>query len=512
MANRQPYEIARETVKLLTARKLVPSPENYQAVYHEVAGTRPLPPFPTEQLRGIAAALPTQNPGQQKQRALLEYAIGQHNWDGVHSALVAYGGFNVGATNGNGGASVEPLPVKAPPALTPEFFEQIARLVENTLPALGKDDERFLQQAQELLAYVRQPGADAAAAKTMIANFSHRISFAAEDQAEIKETLLRLLHLLFENIGSLVQDDHWIKGQMDALHEAASPPLTLRRLDDVEQRLKDVIFKQGEARERTVQAQQQMKQMLAAFIERLSAMAESSSEYQGKIEECARLIGEATTLEEIAPVLQDAISTTRDMSQDALRTRDELRFLRENAEKTEEELTRLHRELDRVSLQARHDPLTGALNRRGLDEVFHREISAAQRKGKPLCVALLDLDNFKKLNERLGHAAGDAALAHLAAVAKESLRPQDTVARYGGEEFVIVLPDSTLEAGITAMARLQRELTTRFFLRDNEKVLITFSAGVAQLADGEAAAEAVKRADQAMYLAKRAGKNRVLGA
>jgi diguanylate cyclase len=85
------------------------------------------------------------------------------------------------------------------------------------------------------------------------------------------------------------------------------------------------------------------------------------------------------------------------------------------------------------------------------------------------------------------------------------------LARYGGEEFVILLPDTTLAQGIEAMTRLQRELSKRFFLAGSEKVLITFSAGVAQVAADEAGSDAIKRADQAMYLAKRAGKNRVIG-
>jgi diguanylate cyclase len=127
-------------------------------------------------------------------------------------------------------------------------------------------------------------------------------------------------------------------------------------------------------------------------------------------------------------------------------------------------------------------------------------------------MALLDIDNFKVLNDRLGHATGDVALAHLATVTRDVMRPQDTLARYGGEEFVILMPDTPLDNGIEAMTRLQRELTKRFFLAGTEKVLITFSAGVAQLAADEAGQSAIKRADQAMYLAKRAGKNRVLGA
>ena len=143
---------------------------------------------------------------------------------------------------------------------------------------------------------------------------------------------------------------------------------------------------------------------------------------------------------------------------------------------------------------------------------MERELARATRTGAPLCVALLDIDNFKTINDRLGHNAGDAALLHLTQVTREVMRPQDLLARYGGEEFVLVLPDTTVANGVAAMTRLQRELTTRFFLQGTEKVLITFSAGVAQLGDGETSSEAIRRADKSMYLAKRSGKNRVMAA
>lgn len=286
----------------------------------------------------------------------------------------------------------------------------------------------------------------------------------------------------------------------------------MRRLDDVERRLKDVIFKQTEAKGRALEAQEEMRQMLATFIERLSQMTESTSAYRSKLDDNARLIEQARTLAEIAPVLKEVVGATRTMAHDSLTARDELRGMREKAQSTEAELVKLHQELDRVSAQARHDPLTGALNRKGLEEAVNREVSNVRRKETPLCVALLDIDNFKKLNDALGHASGDVALAHLATVTREVMRPHDTLARYGGEEFVILMPDTALDNGIEAMTRLQRELTTRFFLAGTEKVLITFSAGVAQLATDETGQSAIKRADQAMYLAKRAGKNRVLGA
>lgn len=518
MSDKKPFEIARETLKQLTARKLVPTPANYQMLYNEIAGIPYTPPFPADTLRDIAKALPTKTPGQQKQRGLLEYAIDRLNWEGVKTALIAYGGFVPVTPPGNGTASgpVSPLEVEpvgtSAPALTAEFMAQIGRMIEYAQPALGNDDARFSEQTEALLTALRQPGADLANIKLMLVNYSHRLSFAAEDQAEIKDALLKLLHLIFENIGELSLDEQWLKGQMDALMSASTPPLTLRRLDDVERRLKDVISKQKDAKERALQAQNEMREMLAAFIDRLSQMAVSSGVFHEKLESSARQIEQAKTLAEIAPVLKDVVGATRGMAQDSKQSRDELHAMRVRALATDAEVAKLHQELDRVSTQARHDPLTGALNRKGLDEALERELSTVKRKETLLCMALLDIDNFKKLNDTLGHATGDAALSHLATVARESMRPQDTLARYGGEEFVILMPDTPLDKGIEAMTRLQRELTRRFFLSGTEKILITFSAGVAQLGPEESGGDAIRRADQAMYLAKRAGKNRVLGA
>jgi diguanylate cyclase len=517
MSERKPFEIARETLKQLTARKLVPTPVNYQKLYNEIAGVPAVLPFPADNLREIAAALPVKTPGQQKQRGLFEYAIDRLNWDGVKSALVAYGGFvpsNAQPESGSGSTAgiATDASSSGAPAITADFLVQIGRLIEYAQPAFGVDDARFGEQTKDLLKVLKQPGSDFATIKLMLVNYSHRLSFTAEDQAEIKTSLLKLLHLVFENIGDLSLDEQWLKGQMDALMVASKPPLTLRRLDEVERRLKDVIFKQRDAKERAMQAQEEMRKLLATFIERLSDMTRSTGSFHEKLVENARQIEQAKTIAEIAPVLKEVVGATRTMAENSRNAGEELQSMRLRAHKTEEELVKLHKELDRVSSQARHDPLTGALNRKGMDEAVDKEVANVRRKETPLSVALLDIDNFKKLNDTLGHAAGDDALAHLSSVARASMRPQDTLARYGGEEFVILLPDTPLDQGVEAMTRLQRELTKRFFLTGSDKILITFSAGVAQLGPEETGAEAIKRADQAMYLAKRAGKNRVIAA
>ena len=514
MADRSPSEIARETLKQLATRRLAPTPDNYLALYDEIAETRSPPPFPTGPLQGILRVLPGQTPAQKRLLNQFERAVIHKDWSSLQSVLVGYAnlGLNPASTPSTPIETLADTAAAQALVLPDDFAQLLARLIYNTMPALGEDDARVIEMAEKLVALLKEPAPPLSTVQLMLNNFTYRLSFAAEEQATIRTSLLELLHMVFENIAGLSVDDQWLQGQTEALMSASTPPLTLRRLDDVQRRLKDVIFKQTEAKARTVEAQEQMKDMLAAFIERLAKITASSSTYQNTMARCADLLDKAHTLDEITPVLQEVMTATRSMALDSRVTHDELQDLRERTEAKRAEVTRLQQELDRASAQARHDPLTGSLNRKGLDEAMEREVARARRLGSPLCLALLDLDNFKTLNDRLGHAGGDAALVHLAQVTREVMRPQDMMARYGGEEFVLVLPDTTLENGVAAMTRLQRALTTRFFLQGNDKVLITFSAGVAQMTDTETSAEAIRRADQGMYLAKRSGKNRVMTA
>lgn len=252
--------------------------------------------------------------------------------------------------------------------------------------------------------------------------------------------------------------------------------------------------------------------MLSEFIDSLAAMNQSSSTFESQIEETARQIEQVTTPEELRPLIEGVISATHAMAEESAHSREQLRSLQAKVEVTEAELIQLHQELDNASALARHDPLTDALNRKGLDEALIREMSSMRRKETTLSVSLLDIDNFKQLNDRLGHDVGDGALVHLADVTRRHIRPSDTLARYGGEEFVILMPDTALAEGVEVITRLQRELTKALYLSGREKLLITFSAGVAQVGVDESGGDAIRRADKAMYLAKRAGKNRVFGA
>jgi diguanylate cyclase len=211
-------------------------------------------------------------------------------------------------------------------------------------------------------------------------------------------------------------------------------------------------------------------------------------------------------------VIAEVMRETLSVRESTLRSRSVLQTLRERVDDANHEISRLQSALEQTSELIRHDALTGVLNRKGLDDAIARESALAQRRGTDLCFALLDVDNFKLINDAHGHQTGDEALQHLTEVIRENVRPQDSVARYGGEEFVILLPDTSLEESVATLVRLQRALTKRFFLAREQHLLITFSAGVAHLAEGETPTCALGRADKAMYLAKRRGKNRVVAA
>jgi len=150
----------------------------------------------------------------------------------------------------------------------------------------------------------------------------------------------------------------------------------------------------------------------------------------------------------------------------------------------------LEGELRQLSEEVSTDVLTQVANRRGLAQAFEAEAARADRapdaEAGALAVGLIDIDNFKKLNDTLGHAAGDTALKALAAAVRDRLRPVDTVARFGGEEFVVLLPATPASEAQQVLTRLQRSLSAGLFMHDGHEVFVTFSAGVTAWRRGEA--------------------------
>src|SRR5690606_33364559 len=151
------------------------------------------------------------------------------------------------------------------------------------------------------------------------------------------------------------------------------------------------------------------------------------------------------------------------------------------------------------------DRLTGLPNRGYLDARFGAEVARARRHGRPLALAMVDVDHFKRFNDNFGHAAGDAGLKVVAATIRRSLRASDIVARYGGEEFVVVLPETGLEAAMEKLEAIRLAIANTIIPipRQTTAVTLTVSAGVAVLGrDGEDGHALLDRADERLFRAK----------
>jgi len=157
------------------------------------------------------------------------------------------------------------------------------------------------------------------------------------------------------------------------------------------------------------------------------------------------------------------------------------------------------------------DPLTGLANRRFILTQLAGMVSAARRHGRPLTVAIIDIDHFKAINDSHGHAAGDRVLAAVTAALRRRLRAEDQLGRLGGEEFLALLPDTSADAAETAAEKLCTEVAATVTRHDGEDLGVTVSIGWASW-DGDSPEELLRRADEALYAAKGEGRNRVQGA
>ncbi len=158
--------------------------------------------------------------------------------------------------------------------------------------------------------------------------------------------------------------------------------------------------------------------------------------------------------------------------------------------------------------EARTDPLTGLANRRALDEELERRIAQWQRRGTVLSLLLVDVDHFKRFNDRHGHQAGDEMLCLVAQTLRDTLREMDVVTRYGGEEFAAVLPETNLTEATRAAERVRQAVANTVVACDGEELHNTVSVGIAQATETDDAVSLIGRADDALYAAKEAGRNR----
>lgn len=500
-----PTEVARETLRRLAMRRIAPTPDNYQTLYEEIVGAPSTPadsntPSAVTALSGLVMDLNLQYPELAGPVEILNQAIRKSDWAQCRRQLGQITLQLKQQVESSGGGENLTL-----------LRDLLAKTLEFGVVTQLSHSPRLAEKAQQLATAVRDANSAASlrGVTSGLKSLWVGIEMQAPDVQQQQEMLKRILLLLVENIGELLDDDTWLRGQLDMVQEVISGPQGIQSLQEAERRLKDVIFKQSMVKHGLREATATLKATMTTFVSRMSDAVAANDEYQGKIASHIERISNTEDVLELNRILETLLDETRAAQSDTRRAHEQLIGERDAALQAENRIKQLENELAQMSALVREDPMTRSLNRRGLDDEFTREASRADRYNTPFSIAVLDVDNFKALNDKLGHQSGDEALIHLVKVAKEELRLTDHIARLGGEEFLVILPNTPLSEAAKIITRLQRSLTKKYFLDNNEKVLITFSAGVAERTPGESQEASIARADAAMYQAKQTGKNRV---
>jgi len=390
--------------------------------------------------------------------------------------------------------------------------ERLRDMLRNTLGAVLSS---LLQQAPELETQARRMGEELRGWRSgqplepveqHLRELCHQVGVRNDVLHEQHDLLLNLFDLLLQNIAELIDGGSWLHGQIDNVRQVLAGPLDRTSLERTRNDLREVIYRQGVLRQGLEESREAMKELMVDFVEQVEGMASETGEYHDRIASYAIAVRQARSLADLGQLLQNVLQDTARVQAQALRARDRLASARAEAVAAEQRVQQLERALEEAGSQLRTDPLTGALNRRGLQELLAGAMGDAQAR---LSVAMLDLDHFSQTNADYGHAGGDHALRHLVATTQTRLGSHGQVARLGGDEFVLVLPGMPQAQADAQLRRLQEALAHRPFLHEGQRVHVRFSAGIAQWRPGESADALLQRADRALYAAKQAGRDRV---
>ena len=398
------------------------------------------------------------------------------------------------------------------PAVASHAVAQLGDTAVQALQGPGVPQAEATQALRSALTKVQQSGglppAEVNALQVELTQACNQARRIIDHRHLLTSQLTQLVSSLTDSLVDLAEDESWAQGQCLAMRHQIAEGLNRRGMDHIQALLADTRQRQRVLKFEREQARQALKTLIHQMLQELASLGQTTDRFQDNLGKYADTIGEADTLQSLAGVVREMVAESRAVATVVADTQHRLHTEHSRATELSARVRQLEDEIRQLSAEVATDPLTQVANRRGLDKAFEAERSRVDRAGTPLVVALLDVDNFKKLNDQLGHHTGDEALRFLAKRVSECLRPVDVVARYGGEEFVVLLPDTTLEAGQQALTRLQRTLSAEFFTHDDKKVFITFSAGATLYRASEALEAALERADLALYEAKQLGKNR----
>ena len=400
--------------------------------------------------------------------------------------------------------------VPSPADAQPRLVDALHTTVCAGLPPGEPRAAELADELAALAAQVAQRGATPALADA-VADVCHRVRRLFGLRHELVDELLALCHSLTDGLADLAEDRSWVEGQAEGLRLRLQGAAGARAVRAARELLDETRTAQRSLQAERAQARDALRDMVRQVLAELGELGSATGRFSDKVAGYAQAIEAADSLDSLAAAVREMLDESRTVHDVVAGARDRLAVEHARASALESRVLGLEAELRRLADEVSTDALTRVANRRGLAQAFTQETARVLRDGPekaPLAIGLIDIDNFKKLNDSLGHAAGDVALQSLAARVKEWLRPVDHIARFGGEEFVLLLPATPVDEAQQALTRLQRRLSASLFMHEGQEVFVTFSAGVTAWRAGETVEAALARADEGLYEAKRTGKNR----
>jgi len=247
------------------------------------------------------------------------------------------------------------------------------------------------------------------------------------------------------------------------------------------------------------------KDEMSNVIELIESNVSGSERFQDALGAASKQLPEAARSGNFDEIVSTLIEQNREMAEHTAQ-------LSEGLNESRRQIEILNRELEKVQRQSMTDPLTGLANRRVFDERLLEEIELAHHDEVPLCLAMIDLDHFKRINDTFGHLIGDAVLKKVATIIATSIRPRDMVARFGGEEFAVILAGIDIRNASVVVERIRREISSaRLFVRGTRDEIgqITASFGVVELRPDMDADALVEAADHLLFKSKRSGRDQI---
>ena len=533
-AEPQAAQIAKLAFRRLAVERLEPTPENYERAYRQECGDTSNPGDVLATLierivRGMERGGRNWTAARRKegiQRVLagsrsdskrLQQRLAQliNSWEGDTPGPETTGTVEAApAMAANEAAEAVPAALAGPATVAAPSdadWTRVARSLASALQqALPQQDEANRELGAELASLGERLAAEGASPS--LADEMHSACQRAErvlqHRHHLFEQLGKLCHELTSSLTDLAENDSWVKGQCDAMRIKIEEGLTARGVRSVSDMLHHARVRHAEVKVDREKARDALKGLIHQMLAELGELGSKTGDFHKSVGRYAEVIEEADSLESLTGVVREMVSESRAVQTLVQQTQARLQEEHSKATGLSERVVKLEDEMRRLSDEVSTDQLTQIANRRGLMQAFELELAKLKRNGGDLSIGLLDIDNFKRLNDELGHSAGDEALKSLAAIVSKALRPSDRVARYGGEEFVVLLPETPVGDGEQILTRLQRSLTGGLFMHKEKQVFVTFSAGVTGYRLEERIEDSLERADQALYEAKRTGKNR----